>query len=247
MELRVLVGVCVLACLALPLSAQIVPEEATAAGNSSSITGDLPVEVIFSDKMALGTDSVEYPENAPDTPGKVFFTVTGAATNAASVYLKQAGEQNVAIATESFTEPLPRVVVLERTGNVYFVRNLKGDYGGTVTVTVSDLESDAGTGGGRHTLAPGEKRFFAVPVTNGASHHWVDIAWDASFGDLILNIYPPDGCLGPYTDTDDGQRDGRIFLDISSFGGLAPGDWYYEVSRPGGEGPVEFTFETMHA
>jgi hypothetical protein len=157
-----------------------------------------------------------------------------------SVYLEQAGEQNVAIATGFVTESLPRVVVLERTGNVYLVRNVEGE----VTVTVSDQGSDAGTDSTRHTLAPGESRFFAAPVTDGTSHHWVDIGWDASAGDLILNVYPPDGCLGPYSDADDGQKDGRIFLDISSLEGLAPGDWYYEVGHHGGEGPVEFTFET---
>ncbi|MDV2481414.1 hypothetical protein F8E02_05215 [Methanoculleus sp. Wushi-C6] len=213
MVLRVLVGLCVLACLALPLSAQIVPAEA-----------------------ALIVDSVEYPENVPDTHGKVFVTVAGATANAASVHLKRVGEQNVAIATES----LPRVVFLERAGNVYFVRNIEGG----VTVTVSDLVSGAGTESSRHTLTPGERRFFTVPVRAGASHHWVDIRWGQPGEEITLHIYAPDGTLGPYTDADDGLSDGRIFLDISSPEGLAAGDWYYEIGWAGGSGPVEFTFDT---
>ena len=243
MELRVLVVLCALACLALPLSAQIVPGEATGAGNSSGVNGDLPVEVIFSDEAAQTGDSIEYVLNAPVVYGNVLVSVAGAAANTASVCIVQPGKQSVMVATES----LPRMVVLERTGNVYFVRNVKEEYEGTMTITVSDKGSDAGKDSNRHTLAPGEKRFFAVPVTDRASHHWVDIGWDASAGDLVLNIYPPDGHLGPYTDADDGMNDGRIFLDVSSPEGLAPGDWYYEVSRPGGgKGPVEFTFETIY-
>jgi hypothetical protein len=208
MELRVLAVLCALACLALPLSAQIVPGEATGAGNSTSITGDLPVKVIFSDEAAQTGDSIEYIMNTPVVYGNVLVTVAAAA-NTASICFEQSGEQSIAIATNS----LPRMVVLERTGNVYFVRNVKEEYEGTMTITVSDNGSDAGKDSNRHTLAPGEKRFFAVPVADRTSHHWVDIGWDASAGDLVLNIYPPDGRLGPYTDADDGRSPGPAAKD----------------------------------
>lgn len=210
MELRVLVVLCVLACLAVPLSAQIIPGEAareSAAGN---------------------------PGDTPGACGEVFVTVTDAVPETASVYV------NSAIAWNSGTNSLPQVVVLERTGNVYLVRNVEVQ----ATVKANHPIPVAGPGTDRHTLAPGGKRFFAAPVRNGAPHHWVDIGWDASAGEITLLVYPPDGCLGPYTDADDGVIDGRIFLDISSPDGLAPGGWYYEVGRSGGSGPMEFTFET---
>ena len=120
--------------------------------------------------------------------------------------------------------------------NVYLVREIEA----RVTVKENVTEREAI----RYTLDPGERRFFAVPVREGASHHWVDVDWGASAGDLALLICPPDGCLGPYTDTDDGVIDGRIFLDISSAEGLAPGDWYYKIEHAGGEGPVAFSFKT---
>lgn len=241
MKLRVLVGLCVLVCLAVPLSAQIIPNGATGEGNASGVPGDLPVEVIVLDEMAHENGSIEYAEVAPGAYGKVFVTVAATAANTAFIRSEQLGEQRLATLPHSVT--LPRLVALERAGNIYLVRNVEGEEG-MLTVTMNDWRPNSGTDSRRHTLAPGETRFFAAPVTDGTSHTWVDIRWDTSAGDLILNLYPPDGRLGPYTDTDDGRRDGRIFLDVSSLEGLASGDWYYEVSQPGGEGPVEFTFET---
>ncbi len=143
--------------------------------------------------------------------------------------------------------PVPRMVYLERAGNFFLVRNAVSSAEPLVTtwciVTVDNVTPGGGPDTGRHTLAPGESGFFAAPVPDGASQFWVDICWDASAGDLQLQIYSPDGSLGPYTDVDDGRRDGRIFLRIASPEGLPQDDWYYEISRTGG-GPVEFSLET---
>lgn len=162
MKLRVLVALCILACIAVPLAAQIVPGGASPGGD---------------------------PAGHPET--NVCTTVTAAAT--------------------------------ARTGDL---------------IPLSGPETD------RYTLAPGEKRFFTAPVRAGMSHHWLDICWNTPGEKVTLLVHGPDGSLGPYINTDDGLRNGRIFLDVSSPGGLASGNWYYEVGRPDGNGPVEFTFET---
>ena len=223
MELRVLVGLCVLAFLVVPLPAQVVPTEATNRGDHIDYQ---EVCVAVAEKTA---DAVSVHAIQP-TVEKLEYNVEELECPV------ERGE--VAIVRDSATalQALPRVVVLEGNTNVYLVREIEA----RVTVRENVTEREAI----RYTLDPGERRFFAVPVREGASHHWVDIRWNASAGDLALLICPPDGCLGPYTDADDGVIDGRIFLDISSAEGLAPGDWYYELRHSGGEGPVAFSFET---
>lgn len=217
MELRVLVGLCVLAFLVVPLPAQVVPTEATNRGDHIDYQ---EVCVAVAEKTA---DAVSVRAIQP-TVKKLEYNV-------------EKLECATVVRDSATTSPaLPRVVVLEGDTNVYLVREIEA----RVTVKENVTERDAI----RYTLDPGERRFFAVPVREGASHHWVDVDWGASAGDLALLIYPPDDRLGPYTDADDGVIDGRIFLDVSSPEGLAPGDWYYELRHSGGEGPVAFSFET---
>jgi hypothetical protein len=250
MDVRVLPVVCVLACLAVPLYAYTFPAGAVPTVVAESIdSGEHPRAALYpescisaaeatADTGSVGLGGVVLVDL--EGVGSVSFECVDAPVAGGDL---KSSTQYMAIGdTECST---PYVVILEKTGNFFVVREVAPRTDQRYGVAVSsDRVPGLGQNNSLHTVGPGEKRFFAEPVPDGAPQFWVDIRWDASAGDLRLQIYPPDGALGPYTDADDGRNDGRIFFRIASPEGPAPGDWYYEISRPGGEGQVEFSFET---
>lgn len=238
MDLRVLPLLCVLACLAAPIFAYTLPDEPV---RSFGFVGYIvpatypeagAVSIMEAEESAvtirLEDIGAEVPED--EASGDVLQTIFPA-------YYTLSGK----IQSVNFLQTFPsvEVVVLEKPANFFIVRKVEEPTGLTKTYS-----GRSGEDHGKHTLAPDEKRYFSTPVREGVTHHWIDIRWDASAGDLMLYVYPPDGCLGPYTDSDDGESDGRIFLDVSSSEGLTPGAWYYEIACARGNGTIEFSFET---
>jgi hypothetical protein len=58
----------------------------------------------------------------------------------------------------------------------------------------------------------------------------VDLNWGNPSNSLQLKVYSPDGyTFGPFYDSYDGYKDGRVNLNIINSGGIAKGTWYYEV------------------
>jgi len=68
-------------------------------------------------------------------------------------------------------------------------------------------------------------------VPHGKQHEWVDLDWKDPSKDLKLTIFAPDATLGPYSDTADGKKDGRIFLDIASRLNVTTGHWFFRVQN----------------
>lgn len=82
--------------------------------------------------------------------------------------------------------------------------------------------------------------YYAQEVPDGTRHHWVDLDWGESEQDLSLSVWHPSGMLSTFRDTDDGKKNGRIFLRISDEEGIESGTWYYRVNGP--RIPVAFNY-----
>jgi len=83
-------------------------------------------------------------------------------------------------------------------------------------------------------------------VPKGKQHEWVDLDWKNPAKDLKLMIYTPDATLGPYSDNDDGKKDGRIFLDIASQLNVTAGHWFFRVQNEYPD-PVNYLLNTYSA
>jgi hypothetical protein len=57
----------------------------------------------------------------------------------------------------------------------------------------------------------------------------MDLSWNNVNNPHSVIVCLPESTLGPFQNIDDGKRDGRIFLEISSDSTLTPGTWYYVV------------------
>lgn len=122
-------------------------------------------------------------------------------------------------------------------GDVYYVRSLVVRAGAAVT---ADEEAPS------LSLAPGARQFHRETVGDWAARLRVDLDWGDPSLDPSLLVYPPDGTvLDPYRDLDDGQRDGRCYLEIGgSERTLTPGDWYFRVTGDPNRTVPRFTLET---
>ncbi|MEN6443739.1 MAG: hypothetical protein WC391_06840 [Methanoregula sp.] len=72
-------------------------------------------------------------------------------------------------------------------------------------------------------------RFYRETVPPGISRQWIDLSWNNPDNPYTVVVYAPDTVFGPFQNTDNGFRNGRIFLLISSEENLAPGTWYYQI------------------
>jgi hypothetical protein len=119
-----------------------------------------------------------------------------------------------------------------RTGRVVMIG---GDVNYVRSMVVKTDDPVPETGFGEtpsRSLAPGARQFHREAIANGTSRLRVDLDWDDPSLAPSLVVYPPDGStLGPYSDLDDGRRDGRCYLEIETEGrDIASGDWYFRVT-----------------
>lgn len=80
-------------------------------------------------------------------------------------------------------------------------------------------------------VVPATANYYADTVPEGKQHEWIDLDWKDPARDLNLTIYAPEQTFGPYSDTADGRKDGRIFLDIASRLNVTSGDWFFRVQN----------------
>ncbi|AGB01611.1 hypothetical protein [Methanoregula formicica] len=80
-------------------------------------------------------------------------------------------------------------------------------------------------------VVPATANYYADTVPEGKQHEWIDLDWRDKNKDLGLTVFAPDATLGPYTDTSDGRKDGRIFLDIASRLNVTAGTWFFRVQN----------------
>lgn len=92
------------------------------------------------------------------------------------------------------------------------------------------------------SVVPKATNYYADTVPEGKHHEWVDLDWKDAKRDLGLMVYAPDTTFGPYSDTSDGRKDGRIFLDFSSILNVTAGNWFFRVQNP----DHEFTPYTLN-
>lgn len=96
------------------------------------------------------------------------------------------------------------------------------------------------------SVVPATANYYADTVPEGKHHEWVDLDWKDPGRDLGLMVYAPDATFGPYSDTSDGRKDGRIFLDFSSILNVTAGNWFFRVQNPDHE-YTPYTLNTYSA
>jgi len=79
------------------------------------------------------------------------------------------------------------------------------------------------------SIIQGETDWYYYYVPSGTPSIITDLDWSDSSDSLSLTIIAPDQTLGPYYDAADGSTNGRISLEISRAGDLAPGTWTFRV------------------
>ncbi len=95
-------------------------------------------------------------------------------------------------------------------------------------------------------IGPSSVRYYEDSVPAGKQHEWIDINWTDPDKNLELTIYAPDATLGPFNDSSDGRKDGRIFLDVAGMANLTAGNWFIKVQNDDGE-IVDYTLNTYSA
>nr|WP_321349875.1 hypothetical protein [uncultured Methanoregula sp.] len=78
---------------------------------------------------------------------------------------------------------------------------------------------------------PATANFYTDLVPEGKEHEWIDLDWKDKNKDLDLTVYAPDETFGPYSDTVDGKKDGRIFLDVASRLNVTAGHWFFKIQN----------------
>lgn len=76
-------------------------------------------------------------------------------------------------------------------------------------------------------------RFYRDTLPDEVEREWICLSWNNMNNPHIITIYSPEKSIGSFQNIDDGRRDGRIYLEISSDYNLTPGTWYYVVRDNG--------------
>lgn len=108
---------------------------------------------------------------------------------------------------------------------------IENDVYAVYSVTVSEPGEPLLTNHASFAVVPETANYYVDTVPEGKQHEWIDLDWKDPARDLNLTIYAPDQVFGPYSDTADGRKDGRIFLDIASRLNVTAGNWFFRVQN----------------
>jgi hypothetical protein len=75
------------------------------------------------------------------------------------------------------------------------------------------------------SISQGQTQWYSTYVPSGKTSFYTDLFWGNPSNSLELTISAPGATFGPYYDSADGMSDGRIYLRIYRYGGLATGTW----------------------
>lgn len=143
-------------------------------------------------------------------------------------------EISQAFVVEDPTTGVVSVTVNESSPHMYTLsaRGSEGDTAYAInSVTVSATGDALLTNHQSFAVVPATANYYADTVPEGKQHEWIDLDWKDQNKDLGLTVFAPDATLGPYTDTSDGRKDGRIFLDIASRLNVTSGTWFFRVQN----------------
>jgi len=185
-----------------------------------------------------------------------FKDINGSATEGVS------GPVNIAYAVGEVAEINPvfvsedtaaGIVTVTMNGSVParpYTLALKKDSGASVyvinSIAVAEESEQLLTNHQSFSVVPATANYYADTVPEGKQHEWVDLDWKNPGRDLGLMVYAPDATFGPYSDTSDGRKDGRIFLDFSSILNVTAGNWFFRVQNPDHE-HTPYTLNTYSA
>ena len=79
------------------------------------------------------------------------------------------------------------------------------------------------------SISQGQTIWYYYSVSSGKTSFTADLNWENTANSLALTVVAPDGTIGPYYDTADGIKDGRVTLVITATGSLTPGTWAVKV------------------
>ena len=75
-------------------------------------------------------------------------------------------------------------------------------------------------------IKTGDHLAFYRRIPLGLENITCDLDWIDTNSSLKITIFSPDGIMGPYYDSSDGEVDGRIYLQVYRDRALTGGDWY---------------------
>lgn len=143
-------------------------------------------------------------------------------------------EINRSLVTEDPVSGIVTVTVNESGPHMYTLSTPEtgGDDAYMVnSITVSTSSEELLANHLSFAVVPATANYYADTVPEGKQHEWIDLNWNDPTKDLGLTVYTPDATLGPYSDTADGRKDGRIFLDIASRLNVTAGTWFFRVQN----------------
>lgn len=158
-------------------------------------------------------------------------------------------EINRALVVEDAGTGIVTVTMNESEPHIYTLRTREtgGDLAYEVnSIMVSPSSEELLTNRLSFAVVPATANYYADTVPEGKQHEWIDLNWNDPSKDLGLTVYTPDATLGPYSDTSDGRKDGRIFLDIASRLNVTVGTWFFRVQNSL-EGYTPYSLNTYSA
>ena len=220
MNFRVVAGICLFVSILVILPVPALPDirELSAVSHSTiSPTGQTTVTL-------TNIDGTQSPEAVT-----VMYTMGG--LNEIPAYAVS-GDQNAGYVMVTLMDPPPAQdfllpqgpgvkVAIPTAGSKYFINTI------SIGSTAEPLLANDKTFG----VVPPTANYYADKVPEGKQHEWIDLDWKDPKQDLNLTVYAPDATFGPYMDTADGRKDGRIFLDVGSRLNVTPGNWFFKVEN----------------
>ncbi len=119
-------------------------------------------------------------------------------------------------------------------------------FSGEINVPSAGAQSvDANSSPYNNTITQGQTVYHQAQVAGGNTSMSFDLKWMNANDDLRLSVYTPDGhVLGPYTDSSDGKKDGRINLEVDNPSGVSGGTWSFKVTGSNVTGKDEYYLRT---
>ncbi len=215
MNFRPLAGILLILATVLVIPVAALPDLPAFTGEPDGIrTGT--VWVTFKDINGSATGGVSGPVNIAYAVGEV------AEINPAFVY-EDAVSGTVTVTMNGSVPVHPYTLALRKDSeaSVYVINS----------IAVAEESEPLLTNSQSFSVVPATANYYADTVPEGKQHEWVDLDWKDPGRDLGLMVYAPDATFGPYSDTSDGRKDGRIFLDFSSLLNVTAGNWFFRVQN----------------